>query len=85
MGGIALSRLAIRMARDVQPLEPQPAPVAAGAPVARPYVSALGGPSPDVSSGAITRPAFGNVTPPEAAPEDGSFWRNSFRQEKAPQ
>jgi hypothetical protein len=81
LGGIALSRLAVRMARDVQPIEPQPALVPAGsAPAERPYVSAVGE-SPDIPSGAITRPR-GDFTPAQAAPEARSGWRNNFRREK---
>lgn len=87
LGGIALSRLAIRMARDVKPVEPQPALVpACAAPAAPPYVSAVdqssAAPSPDVSSGAITRPR-GDFTPAEAPPEARSGWRGGLRREKA--
>jgi hypothetical protein len=83
LGGIALSRLAVRMARDIQPIQPRPAPVAAGpAPADRPYVSPVGESSPEVSSGAITRPR-GDFLPPDAAPEAGPGWRNNFRREKA--
>jgi hypothetical protein len=86
LGGIALSRLAVRMARDVQPLQPQPALVPAGsAPAQQPYMSAMepaAESSPEVSSGAITRPRVGNFAPP-AAPEARSGWRNSFRRDGA--
>ena len=52
LGGIALSRLAVRMARDVQPLASQPALVPAGAASAgQPYMSALHESSPESQSG----------------------------------
>jgi hypothetical protein len=50
VAGIALARTAVRLARDVQPLEPV-APV----PGARPYLSGLEEPS-ELSSGALTKP-----------------------------
>jgi hypothetical protein len=55
VAGIALARTAVRLARDVQPLQPtQPgAPV----PVARPYYSGLEEPPRDVSPEALTTPA----------------------------
>ena len=75
LGGIALSRLAVRMARDVQPLEPQPTLLpASSAPAARSYVSAVGESSAEVSSGAITRPRA-DFMPAEGAPAARSGWR----------
>jgi hypothetical protein len=84
LGGIALSRLAVRMARDVQPVEPRPALVSAGpAPAERQYVAAADE-SPEVSSSAITRPRVGNVRPTQAAPQARSGWRGGFRRDRAP-
>jgi hypothetical protein len=55
VAGVALARTAVRLARDVQPLQPpQPgAPV----PAARPYYSGLEEPPRDASSEALTTPA----------------------------
>jgi hypothetical protein len=76
LGGIALARLTVRLARDVKLLEPQPARdpafVPAGSvPAGGPYMSALDEPSAEgagVSSGAVTRPRLEHPTPAEPAP-----------------
>ncbi len=85
LGGIALARLAVRLARDVEPLEArQPALVPAGSvPANQPYMSAVDESSPEVSSGAITKPRVEHATPVQAAPEARSRWRSGFRRQNA--
>jgi hypothetical protein len=87
LGGIALARLAVRLARDVEPVEPEEAFVPAGSvPAAMPYMSAVDQSAPDatgVSSGAITRPRAKHFTPSEAVPPAESRWRSSFRRQSA--
>jgi hypothetical protein len=87
LGGFALARLAVRLARDVEPVEPEEALVPAGsAPGNGPHMSAVDGPAPEVagvSSGAITRPRVEHFTPSEAAPPAESRWRSSFRGQSA--
>ncbi len=87
LGGIALARLVVRLARDVEPPEPEAAVVPAGSvPGNRPYMSAVDEPAPEaagVSSGAITRPRVEHFTPSEAAPPAESRWRSSFRRQSA--
>ena len=58
VGGIALARTAVRLARDVRPLEAPAAP-AASAPPGEPYLSGLEEPSRETPSGAITKPRRG--------------------------
>ncbi|HZC51923.1 MAG TPA: hypothetical protein VE441_05445, partial [Mycobacterium sp.] len=55
ISGVALARLAVRLASDVEAfMEPAgPASVPAGEPV---YMSGLEEPAPEVSSGALTKP-----------------------------
>jgi hypothetical protein len=79
LGGIVLARLAVRLARDVVPLdsgvsrEPEPALVPAGsAPVAE-----------DVSSGALTKPRAEGLPPSQASPDAEPRWRRSFRRHGA--
>ena len=87
LGGIALARLAVRLARDVEPLESEAALVPAGSvPANGPYMSAVDGSSPeaaDVSSGAITRPRVEHFTPTDAPPAAESRWRKSLRKQSA--
>jgi hypothetical protein len=53
LGGAALARVAVRLARDVRPVE---AVEPASAPAAEPYYSGLEEPPREVSTDAITRP-----------------------------
>lgn len=71
VGGVVLARTAVRLARDVEPLgylEPE-APVPGGEPA---YVSGLEE-SPEVSSGALTKPRVDRHGAAQAAPKRG--WR----------
>ncbi len=82
LGGIALARLAVRLARDVEPMEheraPEEAPVPVGSvPVAEPYRSAGDQSSEPVSSGAITQPRVDNFAPESSQAEPR--WRRSSR------
>jgi hypothetical protein len=83
LGGIALARLAVRLARDVEPLESEEALVPAGSvPVDGPCMSAVDGSSPEVtgvSTEAITRPRVEHFTPSEAAAAASRRRRKSFR------
>jgi hypothetical protein len=87
LGGIALARLAVRLARDVEPLETEQALAPAGSvPVNRPYMSAVDGSlseGVEVSSGAITRPRVDGFTPSDAAPPTESQWRRGARKQNA--
>jgi hypothetical protein len=87
LGGIALARLAVRLARDVEPLQSEESLVPAGsAPANEAYMSAVGGSSPEVagvSSEAITRPRVEHFTPSDAAPPAESRWRSGFRRPSA--
>ena len=79
LGGIALARLAVRLARDVEQPQPEPgrdpALVPAGSvPANQPYMSAVHR-SPET---AVTRPRVEHFTPAEAAPEARSRWRRGF-------
>ncbi len=85
LGGIALARLAVRLARDVAPLEPEEAPIpvksvpvksvparsapVGSVPVAEPYWSAGDQSLEPVSSGAITQPRIGNFAPESSQAE----------------
>jgi hypothetical protein len=87
-GGIALARLAVRMARDIELLEPaparEPARVPAGSvPANGRHMAAVDESSSDVSSGAVTRPRVQHFTPSEAAPEARSGWGRGFRRQSA--
>jgi hypothetical protein len=64
VAGVALARTAVRLARDLQPIQPG-APV----PVARPYYSGLEEPPRDASSEALTTPA------PRAGEPKSRGWR----------
>jgi hypothetical protein len=82
LGGIALARLAVRLARDVEPLEPEEALV----PARPPYMSGVDQPAPElagVPSGAITRPRVEHFTPSEAPPPAESRWRRGFGRQSA--
>ncbi len=70
VGGLALARTAVRLARDVQPLGS--AEPAASVAAAEPYRDPAYEPSPAVSSGAVTKP---RVTPSDAEPKRG--WRRN--------
>jgi hypothetical protein len=79
LGGMASARVAIRLARDVEPLESKEAFVPAGSvPADGPYMSAVDGSVAGVSSEAITRPRVEHFTPSEAAAAQ-SRRRNSLR------
>ena len=81
-GGIGKTRLAVRLARDVEPLEPEEALV----PARPPYMSAVDQPAPElagVPSGAITRPRVEHFTPSEATPPAESRWRRGFGRQSA--
>lgn len=82
LGGIALARLAVRLARDVelQEAEPrEPALVPAGSvPANGPYVSAVGESAPET---AVTRPRVGHLTPSQEASPTRS--RRGFRRQSA--
>ncbi|MGO9157783.1 hypothetical protein [Mycobacterium sp.] len=85
LGGIALARLAVRLARDVEPLEAdeprEPAPVPARPlPANGPYVSAVDESSPET---AVTRPRVEHFTPSQEAPPAQSRWRRGFRRQSA--
>jgi hypothetical protein len=71
VGGLALARVAARLARDVEPFEPAPAPAESEAPLE--YVSAVDRGSPEVPSGAITTPRVEHFPPP--ASETGRHFR----------
>jgi hypothetical protein len=84
LGGVVLARLAVRMARDIAPLEPEPAPepalVPAGSvPAADPYM--VGERSPEaagvagVSSGALTTPRMEQFAPSEVEPRSKRGFR----------
>jgi hypothetical protein len=64
VAGVALARTAVRLARDLQPLQP-----AGPLPVARPYYSGLEEPQRDVSAEALTTPA------PRAEEPKSRGWR----------
>jgi hypothetical protein len=92
LGGIALARLVVRLARDGVPPEPQDAPVAAtsvpgesarvgSVPVAEPYRSAGDQSLEPVSSSAITQPRMGNLAPESSQAEPRR--RGSFRRQGA--
>jgi hypothetical protein len=88
VGGIALARLAVRLARDVEPLQPEEALAPARAvPANRPYMSAADGSFPEgaeaVSSGAITRPRVADFASSDAAPPAESRLRRAFRRQPA--
>ena len=87
VGGIALSRLVIRLARDVEPLESEKAPVPTGSvPANDPYMSAVDGSRPeaaDVSSEAITKPRVEHFTPSDTSQPAESRWRSGFRRPSA--
>jgi hypothetical protein len=83
LGGIALARLAVRLARDVVPLETdldagnarEPALVPAGpVPANGPYVSA-------VDETAVTRPRVEHFPPSQDATPTPSRWRRGFRRD----
>ncbi len=87
LGGIALARLAVRLARDVVPLEAgveaddarEPALVPAGpVPANRPYVSAVDESSPET---AVTRPRVEHFPPSQEASPAQSRWRGGFRRQ----
>ena len=74
LGGIALARLAVRLARDVQPLAPVE-PVES-VPAYEPYISGLEEPSPEVSPDALTKPRERFAAPSEIErPGRGWRWR----------
>jgi hypothetical protein len=56
VGGVALARTAVRLARDVEPLAMEPLEAGASVPGGEPYMSGLVEPLRDVPSGAITKP-----------------------------
>jgi hypothetical protein len=58
VGGIALARTAVRLARDVRPLEAPAAPATATR-AGEPYLSGLEEPSRETPSGALTKPGRG--------------------------
>jgi hypothetical protein len=93
LGGIVLARLAVRLARDVVPLDAgpaaglqvgrarEPALMPAGrVPANGPYVSAVHESSPET---AVTRPAVEHFTPAQEAPPAQSRWRRGFRRQSA--
>jgi len=86
LGGIALARLAVRLARDVEPPGPEPAHEPELVPAGSPYMSAVDQWAPElagVPSGAITRPRVERFTPSEAAPPAESRRRRGFRRQGA--
>ncbi len=82
LGGIALARLAVRLARDVEPLDDGVSREPTLVPAGGPYASAMDGSSPET---AVTRPA--NFPPPngvqQGAPKDESRFRKGFRRQGA--
>ncbi len=85
LGGIALARLAVRLARDVEPLEAgeprEPALVPARPlPANEPYVSAVDESSPET---AVTRPRVEHFPPSQEEPPAQSRWRRGFRRQSA--
>jgi hypothetical protein len=84
LGGIALARLAVRLARDVEPLQPEETLVPVRSVPANEYISAVDRASPEVSSGAITKPRAQHVTPSDAGPPAAeSQRRRAFRRQDA--
>jgi hypothetical protein len=74
LGGAALARVAVRLARDVRPVDTvEPA---AATPAGEPYYSGLEEAPRDVSTDAITRPRV------EAAPPQAKHHRRSFRRHR---
>jgi hypothetical protein len=80
LGGIALARLAVRLARDVRPLAP-PQPVESVL-ASQPYMSALQEPSPGVAPDALTKPRVERfASPSEVEPRPGWGW--GWRRQRA--
>ena len=72
LGGIALARLAVRLARDVEP--PAPFEPVESVPAEQPHMSGLEEPTPDVSPDALTKPRLERfAAPSEIEPRRG--WR----------
>jgi len=63
VGGLALARVAARLARDIQPFEPAHAPVESE--LAPGYMSAVDTASPEAPSGAVTTPRVEHFPPPD--------------------
>jgi hypothetical protein len=80
LGGIALARLAVRLARDVEPLEAGEPREPALVPANGPYVSAVDGSSPET---AVTRTRVECFTPSQEAAQAQSRWRKGFRRQSA--
>jgi len=72
VGGVVLARTAVRLARDVRPVT-RPAQ-SAPEPGSGPYMSGLQEPSPQVSSGALTRPRAHQFASADDEPKSRS-WR----------
>ena len=72
VGGVALARVAVRLARDIEAYPP--AQTVEPAPANQPYMSAVDT-SPDAPSGAVTRPRMEHFPPPA----DGAGFGRSFR------
>lgn len=73
VGGLALARVAARLARDVEPFERAHAPVESER--APEYMSAVDTASPEAPSGAITRPRVEQFPPPATESRSGRHFR----------
>jgi hypothetical protein len=73
LGGIALARLAVRLARDVEP--PAPFEPVESASAEEPYLSGLEEPTPEVSSDALTKPRVERFAAPSEVERSGRGWR----------
>ena len=82
VGGIALARLAVRLASDVEALA---SVRSAGPPVHDPgYMSGLEEPSREVAPDALTTPGVGPYPPSADAPKSGGWRRHKADAEPAP-
>jgi hypothetical protein len=73
LGGIALARLAVRLARDVEP--PAPVEPVESVSAEEPYMSGLEKPSPEVSPDALTKPRVERFAAPSEIERPGRGWR----------
>lgn len=82
LGGIALARLAVRLARDVEPSAPFELVESVSA--EEPYLSGLQEPTPEVSSDALTKPRVERFAAPSELERSGRGWRRQRAARRRP-